>query len=102
MGLSWKLFSLYGPGEGWQRATVDGLALACFVGGYFFLTLTNKIPKGSQRATGCWARVEDVFGRSRAVFSQDVLRHASTVPEAFDYIAALRQSLLESSKPAAA
>jgi hypothetical protein len=102
MALNWKVFGSYGPGEGWRRATVDGLALACFVGGYFFLTLTNKIPKGVRRATGCWARVEDVFGRSRAVFAQDILRHAATIPEAFDHIAGLRQSLLESSKAAGA
>lgn len=58
----------------------------------------NRLPEDDRDATGCWAKVDDIFARSRTVFEYDVLRHATTFDEALDRVGKIRNDLLNSSQ----
>lgn len=94
MVLHWKLFHSYQGVDGSTRLVIHVLAVSLLAAGLTFLTLANRLPKGGAPATGCWARVQDVFDRSRTVFEHEILRHASTLEEAFGRVEALRRELI--------
>ncbi len=91
VGTSALAFCKYAGPAGRLRLAVDGLVLAAFGSAFVFIGATNRLPRRDAASTGCWARLEDVLGRSRAHFQQDVLRHAPTLDAAFDRLGALRR-----------
>lgn len=89
MAIDHWLFGAYSGATGNQALVVDGSVLGSFVAAFAFLALTNR-PGHRGTATGCWHRVEDVFGRSEVVFRRDVLSRATSVDEAFQRIEKIR------------
>jgi hypothetical protein len=94
MTLHWKLFATYRAPDGATTLTVQLLALSLFGAALAFIAFTNRLPKGVRGATGCWARVKDVFDRSRTLFEHDVLRHAGTLDEALERVSKMRAELV--------
>jgi hypothetical protein len=93
VALHWKMFDTYEAVDGTTKLAVHILIILLFGAGLAFIMLTNRLPDGARLATGCWARVEDVFARSRTVFEHDVLRHAGTLAEGLQRVEAIRTEL---------
>lgn len=90
----WRVFDTYGGEEATVRLTIHFLVVGVFLAALIAITTANRLPSAKRGATGCWAHVEEVFGRSTALFEQDVLNHASTLAQAFDRVDTLRRELL--------
>jgi hypothetical protein len=86
-------------GEARTRLVVDLVVVGGYLGLYGLLWLANRVPSAKHpNATGCWARVANVFDRSRTLFEMDVARNVTSAPEAFDRIAEIRDALLKEAK----
>jgi hypothetical protein len=90
----WAVFHSYAGRDGGTTLAVHMLVVLLFAASFTFITLTNRLPTDSRDATGCWARVQDIFARSRTVFVQDVLQHAASLEAAFRRVDQIRDQLL--------
>ena len=95
--LHWQVFDTYAVDDWITRLIIHVLATLVFLASLVFIVSTNRLPKGDRAATGCWAKIEDVFARSRTVFEHEILRHAATLDEALELVATMRQDLLNDS-----
>ena len=94
IGLHWFLFDTYLGEEGSIQIVIHILVVMLFGASYVFLRITNRIAKVGNQATGCWARIENVFERSRTMFEHEILNHVSSLEAALDKVADLRIELL--------
>lgn len=95
----------YGLGSYLERARSPAFILHlallfAYAGVAILLALTNRSGAGGGEPTGCWARVEDIFGRSETLFEAEVLRDATDVKSALARVDVIRRELLEATTPA--
>lgn len=59
-----------------------------------WLRLANRIGGNGRKPTGAWHRVEDIFGRSRVVFRNEILDESESMSMAIGRVKAMREELL--------
>lgn len=101
MLLHWRIFAAYEGPNGVDQLLIHGLAVVLFAVAWGLLVWTNRIgdTNEEEQATGCWAKVEDVFGRSRALFEHEVLKGVTTVAQGFARVDEIRDDLLSQRHP---
>lgn len=64
-----------------------------------FFHVTNRPGVDGAEPSGCWQRVDEIFGRSRSAFETDVLAASKTVEEAHARILELKRAWSSISEP---
>lgn len=88
--VNWKFLSVYEDQSGTYLLVAHIIVLLLYAIGFLALRVQNRISSKDAPALGCWLKLEDVFGRSQVFFEYDVIKHASTLDEAFEVVNKIR------------